>query len=419
MGYGTDNYSRLTTQKQHNLSVEDVSFSEVVYGDLPQFPRIHVEFGSLNRLPGTKIVSLLKQILDGMLEMFRNRYSGIMNVPNSPNDVVVMDEYGQNRYGYWTTDFHIQATSFTFANYKEAKEFTLHVRSSSTCPKESLHKKISRFSQFLGTNVNIHKNELFVKKFLVLDRIVHPSSSIADSNTKNSCVPCTQSVRSISPNVHGTTDIIGHHDAISYRENDLAIQQRASSFVEQELPDENFYGDKQTDIIHSGEATITVLSAKKSLPPICNEYAVAMSYVTEEKNDILKGQRHQRQHNGSAKTGKKLGQRNSNCWKRWKFHNNPYIRSRNGLRKNDVTNWVRMLVSATALVRSVICMQSTSRLCLVFTESRIYEPVPHIVLAITSSCQSYHYEQRCQQMRRVSPGYAGYELLPEMIKVAK
>ncbi|RIA90146.1 hypothetical protein C1645_823709 [Glomus cerebriforme] len=369
-----------------------------------------------------------------------------MNVPNSPNGFVVMDEYGQNRHGYWTNDFHIQATSFAFADYKEAKEFTLRVRSSlpvevgrfislqyndpiqlvpilgSTCPKESLHKKISRFSQFLGTNVNIHKNELFVKKFLELDCIVHPSS-IADSNTKNSCVPCTQSVRSISPNVHGTTDIIiGHHDAISYRGNDLAIQQRASTFVEQELQDENFYGDKQTDIIHSGEATITVLSAKKSLPPIGNEYAVAMSclvllffiankikqnntrqmlsgtHVTKSKtsqkrkNDMLKGQRHQRQHNGSAKTGKKLGQRNSNCWKRWKFHNNPYIRSKNGFRKNDVTNWVRMLVSATALVRSVICMQSTSRLCLVFTESRTYEPVPHIVLAITSSCQSYQFK---------------------------
>ncbi|CAB5185115.1 unnamed protein product [Rhizophagus irregularis] len=264
MGYGTDNYSRLTTQKQHNFR----SFSEVVYGDLPQFPRIHVEFGSLNRLPGTKIVSLLKQILDGMLEMFRNRYSGIMNVPNSPNDVVA-----------WT---------------------------SSTCPKESLHKKISRFSQFLGTNVNIHKNELFVKKFLVLDRIVHPSSSIADSNTKNSCAI---------------------NDAISYRENDLAIQQRASSFVEQELRTENFYGDKQTDIIHFWDNGIN------------------------------------RQHNGSAKTGKKRwSEKQQLLGNVGSFHNNPYIRSRNGVwRKNDVTNWVENVSFATALVRSVICMQSTSR----------------------------------------------------------
>lgn len=106
------------------------SFSEVVYGDLPQFPRIHAEFGLLNRLPGTKIVSLLKQILERMLEVFRIRYSGITAVPKSPNDFVVMDEYGQNRHGYWTNDFHIQATSFTFANYKEAEEFTYHVRSS-------------------------------------------------------------------------------------------------------------------------------------------------------------------------------------------------------------------------------------------------------------------------------------------------
>ncbi|PKB98192.1 hypothetical protein RhiirA5_431771, partial [Rhizophagus irregularis] len=96
MGNETDKYRCSTTQQQHNLSVEEVydkeelstklvvkdhnadvyrvfhsreefwefndgiaehlrSFSEVVYGDLPQFPRIHVEFGSLNKLPGTKI----------------------------------------------------------------------------------------------------------------------------------------------------------------------------------------------------------------------------------------------------------------------------------------------------------------------------------------------------------------------------
>ncbi|PKY14758.1 hypothetical protein RhiirB3_508455 [Rhizophagus irregularis] len=180
MGCETDNYRCPTTQKQqiqstdsksHYLSVKDVydkkelstklvvkdhnadmyrvfhsreefwefndgvaehlrSFSEVVYGDLPQFPRIHVEFGSLHRLPGTKIVSLLKQILDGMLDVFRSKYSGITNVPKLPNDFVVMDEYGQNRHGYWTNDFHIQATSFAFTDYREAKEFTRHVRSS-------------------------------------------------------------------------------------------------------------------------------------------------------------------------------------------------------------------------------------------------------------------------------------------------
>jgi hypothetical protein len=73
----------------------------------------------------------------------------------------------------------------------------------STCPKESLHKNISRFSQFLGTNVDVHKNELFVKKFPDLDCIV-PSTPIADRNTKNICDQSTNSVRSISPNTHKT-----------------------------------------------------------------------------------------------------------------------------------------------------------------------------------------------------------------------
>ncbi|GBC00861.1 hypothetical protein RclHR1_00040012 [Rhizophagus clarus] len=73
----------------------------------------------------------------------------------------------------------------------------------------------------------------------------------------------------------------------------------------------------------------------------------------KRKNDMLKGQRHQHLHNGRAKAGKELGQRNSNCWKRWRFHNNPNIHSRDRFHKNDVTNWVRMLVSMTAFVRLV------------------------------------------------------------------
>lgn len=54
-----------------------------------------------------------------------------------------------------------------------------------------------------------------------------------------------------------------------------------------------------------------------------------------------------------------LGRRNSNSWKRWKFHNNPNVRSKDRLCKNDMTNWERMLVSVIALVHSAICIQST------------------------------------------------------------
>lgn len=46
------------------------------------------------------------------------------------------------------------------------------------------------------------------------------------------------------------------------------------------------------------------------------------NHITPEKkkNDMLKGQRHHRQHNGSAKIGKELVQRSSNHWKRWEIH---------------------------------------------------------------------------------------------------
>jgi hypothetical protein len=337
MGYGTDNnlsvedvYDKeeLSTKlvvKDHNANVYRVfhsrkefwkfndsvtehlrSFSEVVYGDLPQFPRIHVEFGSLHKLPGTKIVNFLKQVLDGMLEVFRVKYSGITNAPKSLTDFVVMDEYGQNRHGYWTNDYHIQATSFAFTDYKEAKEFTRHVRLSlpvevgrfislqyndpiqlvpilgSTCPKESLHKKISRFSQFLGTTVDIHNNELFVKKFPDSDCIVHPTPIV--DNTPNECVPSTQSVLSGSSNKHGTMNE-GPHSVISG--NDFTAQQQTTSLAKQDnlrgedsLQNKSNRDDKQSDSTgeEQREGTITTLSTKKHLPSINNRYAIAINY---------------------------------------------------------------------------------------------------------------------------------------------
>ncbi|RGB22676.1 hypothetical protein C1646_775709 [Rhizophagus diaphanus] len=265
MGNETDKYCCPTTQKHNNLSVEKVynkeelsmklvvkdhnadmyrffhsckefwefndrvskhlrSFSEVVYGDLPQSPRIHVEFSLLNKLSGMKIINLLRPILDGMLEIIRTRYSGKSAMSNSLKDFVIMDEYGQNRHGYWTNNFHIQATSFVFTDYKVAKKFTCHVHSS--LPVE----KISHFSQFLGTNVDIHKNKLFIKKFLDLDCIV-PSMPIADRNTKNICDQSTNSVQSISPNTHENTNIKDPHNVVSYHEN--GFDQRTSLSVEQ------------------------------------------------------------------------------------------------------------------------------------------------------------------------------------------
>ncbi|CAB4407997.1 unnamed protein product [Rhizophagus irregularis] len=438
MEYGTDNYSCPTTQKQHELSVEGVydkeelstklvvkdhnadmyrvfysrkefwefhdnvtehlrSFSEVVYGDLPQFPRIHVEFGSLNRISGTKIVNLLRQVLDGMLEVFRDNYSGITNVPKSPNGFVVMDEYGQNRHGYLTNDFHIQATSFTFTDYKEAKEFTHRVRSSlpievgrfislqynnpiqlvpilgSTCPKESLHKKVSHFSQFLGTNVNIHKNELFVKKFPDLDYIVHPSP-IAESDIQ--------------------MNVFRLYGEESLQNKDNRDKQSGST------------GDEQR------EGTITTLPTKKHLPSINNQYAVTLnclvllSFIANEikqsnkrqmrsgtrvteskipqkkKDGMLERQQHQRQHRGNARIGKDLGRRSNNRWIRWKARSNQNIRFKNYFRKNETNNWERILVSMIALVRNVIFTHNIS-------ETRSYGCGPHMFIAITPLCHSY------------------------------
>ncbi|CAB4473587.1 uncharacterized protein OCT59_002886 [Rhizophagus irregularis] len=468
MGNETDKYRCSTTQQQHNLSVEEVydkeelstklvvkdhnadvyrvfhsreefwefndgiaehlrSFSEVVYGDLPQFPRIHVEFGSLNKLPGTKIVNLLRPILDGMLEVIRTRYSGKSAVPNSLKDFVIMDEYGQNRHGYWTNDFHIQATSFAFTDYKEAKEFTRRVRSSlpvevgrfislqyndpiqlvpilgSTCPKESLHKKISRFSQFLGTSVDIHKNELFVKKFPDLDYIV-PSTPVADSNTKNNCDQPN------SPDTHENTNIKDPHSVVCCHENGFDIKQLTPSSVEQELQNKSLRDDEQPDNTYSSETpregSMITLSTKKNPPPVNKQYAIAINCLVlfffvmnkikqgsremqggthgTKERALRKGQRDRLQHNRSAKNGKGRGRRNSCYWKRWRIHDNLYIRPEDSPHKNEMINWETIVVSMIALDRGVIYMRSTS-------ETRSYGCVPHKVIAITLLCQSYQF----------------------------
>ncbi|RGB23037.1 hypothetical protein C1646_677405 [Rhizophagus diaphanus] len=165
-------------------------FSEAVFDDLPQSPSVHVKFSSPTPFPGTPLVNILKQILSGMLAEFCASYFDKANAPKDLTDLVVMDECGRDSYGFWTYSFHIQAPSFSFCNYDETICFTDKVIS--RLPKEiglfvvrdpsqqvrfvrilgwsssgeTLHKKLSCYSQFLGTKVDIHRDELFVKKFL-------------------------------------------------------------------------------------------------------------------------------------------------------------------------------------------------------------------------------------------------------------
>jgi hypothetical protein len=111
----------------------------------------------------------------------------------------------------------------------------------------------------------------------------------------------------------------------------------------------------------------------------------------KKKNGMLERQRHQRQHSGSARIGKGLGRRSSNSWNRWKARSNQHIQFKDCFHKNEVNNWERILVSMIAFARNVICVQNTSRLCLVSNETRSYGCVPHMFIAITPSCQSYQF----------------------------
>lgn len=131
-----------------------------------------------------------------------------------------------------------------------------------------MHKKVSRFSQFLETNADVHKNELFVKKFPASDRI---------GNTKNNYFP------SISPNVHGTINIEGPLTTIGG--NGFTIQQQSFSLAErenlcEESQNKSYRDDKQSDNASGipSESTITTLSTKNCLPSISNECAIAINF---------------------------------------------------------------------------------------------------------------------------------------------
>ncbi|RIA87118.1 hypothetical protein C1645_740346 [Glomus cerebriforme] len=164
--------------------------SETVFADLPQCPSIYVDFSSPTRFPGTAIVKILRNILDAMLEEFNTfQYKDQTHVLKDSSDLVIMDECGEMRNGIWRYSFHILAPIYKFQNFDASDEFTNQVISrlskeisllvsqltnqpvhfvrtlGSTIPGETLHKKISPFSQFLRTNVDIDRNLLFVKSF--------------------------------------------------------------------------------------------------------------------------------------------------------------------------------------------------------------------------------------------------------------
>lgn len=77
-----------------------------------------------DKFPGTKIVNLLKQVLDGMLEVFRVKYSGITNAPKSLTDLSPWTNMVRTEMATGQQIFTYKSLHLHFTDYKEAKEFT-------------------------------------------------------------------------------------------------------------------------------------------------------------------------------------------------------------------------------------------------------------------------------------------------------
>ncbi|PKC17417.1 hypothetical protein RhiirA5_369034 [Rhizophagus irregularis] len=180
-----------------NTPKEYCCFSEVVFKDMPQAPVIEIGFSSETRYPGTQIVGILRTILDTVLELFRTDYQDIVRVPSSLDDMTVMDEIVQND-GTWSYFFHIHTPAFYFPSHSYVEflerlytSLPFNIRPMVSRPSShpyqlvgifgsfslSIHdpKRISPYSQFLGTRTSVERYNLFVTRFSVTQ---DPASSV-------------------------------------------------------------------------------------------------------------------------------------------------------------------------------------------------------------------------------------------------
>ncbi|RGB36251.1 hypothetical protein C1646_783865 [Rhizophagus diaphanus] len=174
-----------------NTHKEYQCFKEVVFNDVPQSPVIEINLSSNSRYPGTKIVEILRTTLDAILQNFRTHftdYTNISPVPSTLDDLIVMDKI-VHKNGTWHYFFYIQTTSFYFPSYYHCTDFCErvcaslpdHICSLVTRPTEYTfqlasitgsyllsfdnNKRITPFSQFLGTRTSVNRNDLFVSRY--------------------------------------------------------------------------------------------------------------------------------------------------------------------------------------------------------------------------------------------------------------
>lgn len=177
-----------------NTPKEYRCFEEVVFDNVPQSPVIEISLFSDAKYSGTKIVEILRTILDAMLVVFRTHYTDYVNiasVPTALDDFVVIDEIVQ-KDGKWHYFFHIQTTSFYFPCYSYCADFRERLCASLPQQFSSLisrpndyifqlvrisgsyllsldnYKRIMPYSQFLGTSTSVNRDDLFASRFSVM-----------------------------------------------------------------------------------------------------------------------------------------------------------------------------------------------------------------------------------------------------------
>ncbi|RGB27842.1 hypothetical protein C1646_673695 [Rhizophagus diaphanus] len=100
-------------------------FEEVVFNNVSQSPVIEIGLTSSVKYLSTKIVEIVRTVLNTMIEIFHTHYTNYINiapVPSTLDDFVVIDKILQ-RDGEWYYFFHIQATSFYFPCYLYCSAF--------------------------------------------------------------------------------------------------------------------------------------------------------------------------------------------------------------------------------------------------------------------------------------------------------
>jgi len=97
-------------------SLDQKHLEEVIFGDLPQFPKFDIDIKGKSQDDKDAVVDILRQIIDGIKDTISDEYQCTIDT------VIVLEASGFTR-GQWKYSFHIILPQYAFRNHLQARMF--------------------------------------------------------------------------------------------------------------------------------------------------------------------------------------------------------------------------------------------------------------------------------------------------------